>query len=116
MDSNFEFLFGRSHVLVSLKLQMLFSTVDAPTSHGFLKVKALLSLLMPMETYMCMKETRIALAILHSLSSTTNLSFLLHMHGPTRHTRTSWRTRFHVWKKRMKGSRSRRFWMLAVHA
>ncbi|XP_058089295.1 uncharacterized protein LOC131236177 isoform X5 [Magnolia sinica] len=88
MDSNFEFLFGRSHVLVSLKLQMLFSTVDAPTSHGFLKVKALLSLLMPMETYMCMKE----------------------------HTRTSWRTRFHVWKKRMKGSRSRRFWMLAVHA
>ncbi|XP_058106711.1 uncharacterized protein LOC131250054 [Magnolia sinica] len=27
-------------------------------------------------------------------------------------TRTSWRTRFHVWKKRMKGSRSRKFWML----
>ncbi|XP_058085988.1 uncharacterized protein LOC131233329 isoform X2 [Magnolia sinica] len=41
----------RSHVLVSLKLQILFSTVDAPASHGFLKVKALLSLLMPMETY-----------------------------------------------------------------
>ncbi|XP_058087722.1 probable catabolite repression protein creC isoform X3 [Magnolia sinica] len=59
---------------------------DAPASHGFLKVKALLSLLMPMETYMCMKETRMALAILHSLSSMTNLSFLLHMHGPTRAT------------------------------
>ncbi|XP_058073073.1 uncharacterized protein LOC131221782 isoform X2 [Magnolia sinica] len=43
--------YRRSHVLASLKLQMLFSTVDAPTSHGFLKVKALLSLLMPMETY-----------------------------------------------------------------
>ncbi|XP_058114263.1 uncharacterized protein LOC131257419 [Magnolia sinica] len=43
--------YRRSHVLVSLKLQILFSIVDAPASHGFLKVKALLSLLMPMETY-----------------------------------------------------------------